>query len=112
MSSLSDAIKRGSSELAVLAVLDAQPLHGYEIARRIEHDTNGALRFSLASLYPLLYRMEKRGWTKAAWQTTATGVRRRCYTLTSAGRKQLTASRREWNVFFDAINRLGGLSRA
>ena len=112
MSSLSDAVKRGSGELAVLAVLDAQPLHGYEIARRIERDTNGALSFTLASLYPLLYRMEKRGWTKAAWQTTEAGVRRRCYSLTAAGRKQLAASRREWNVFFDAINRLGGLSRA
>src|SRR6186713_2930449 len=112
MATMNSSIKRGSAELAVLAVLEQQPLHGYEIARRIEQESDGALRFTLASLYPLLYRMEKRGWTKAAWQTTEAGVRRRCYSLTAAGRKQLAASRREWNVFFDAINRLGGLSRA
>ena len=112
MSALSDSIKRGSGELAVLAVLDGQPLHGYEIARRIADDTGGVLRFTLASLYPLLYRMEKRGWTRAAWETTGSGVRRRCYSLTPAGRKQLAATRREWSTFFRAIDQLGGLRRA
>ena len=112
MSALSDSIKRGSGELAVLAVLEGQPLHGYEIARRIEHGTDGVLRFTLASLYPLLYRMEKRGWTKAAWETTDAGVRRRCYSLTVTGRKQLASTRREWSTFFRAIDQLGGLNRA
>ena len=52
-------IKRGTAELAILSVLEAGDLHGYEIARRIEKETHGKLRFTLASLYPLLYRMEK-----------------------------------------------------
>src|SRR5437868_12420497 len=112
MASLSHSIKRGSAELAILLVLKDQPLHGYEIARRIEQDTGGVLHFTLASLYPLLYRMEKRGWTRAAWETTPGGVKRRCYSLTAAGAKQLKASRREWTVFFGALDRLGGFGRA
>jgi PadR family transcriptional regulator PadR len=112
LASLSHSIKRGSAELAILMVLKDQPLHGYEIARRIEQDTAGVLHFTLASLYPLLYRMEKRGWTRGAWETTSGGVKRRCYSLTAAGLKQLAASRREWSVFFRALDQLGGLSRA
>ena len=112
MSILNPSIKRGSAELAVLAVLEDGPLHGYEIARRIEADSDGVLRFTLASLYPLLYRMEKRGWTTAAWETTASGVKRRSYRLTASGRKQLAQTRREWNSFVHALTRIGGLSRA
>ena len=112
MATLNHAMKRGSAELAVLAVLEDGPLHGYEVARRIEQDTGGVLHFTLASLYPLLYRMEKRGWTRGAWETTPAGVKRRCYSLTAAGSKQLAASRQEWNTFFRALDRLGGLSRA
>lgn len=112
MSTLNPSIKRGSSELAVLAVLADGPLHGYEIARRIEADSEGVLQFTLASLYPLLYRMENRGWTTAAWETTSSGVKRRCYRLTAAGRKQLAQTRREWDTFFQALTRVGGLSRA
>jgi len=106
------SIKRGSAELAVLAVLENGPRHGYEIARQIEEGTDGVLRFTLASLYPLLYRMEKRGWTRAAWETTPSGVKRRCYRLTAAGSRQLAQSRREWKTFFRALDHLGGVSRA
>src|ERR1043166_1990567 len=112
MAALGHSVKRGNAELGILAVPKDRPLHGYEIARRIEQDTDGVLHFTLASLYPLLYRMEKRGWTKGAWETTPGGVKRRCYSLTATGLKQLAASRREWNVFFRALDRLGGLSRA
>ena len=109
---MNPSIKRGSAELAVLAVLEEGPLHGYEIARRIEADSEGILQFTLASLYPLLYRMEHRGWTTAAWETTTAGVKRRCYRLTASGRKQLAHTRREWDSFVRALTRVGGLSRA
>ena len=112
MSLMNPSIKRGSAELAVLAVLEGGPLHGYEIARQIGDASDGVLRFTLASLYPLLYRMEKRGWTTASWETTASGVKRRCYRLTPAGKKQLAQTRREWHLFFRALDRVGGLSRA
>src|SRR2546430_6672636 len=61
-------IKRGTAELAILSVLEEGPLHGYEMARRIEEQTKGALRFTLAALYPMLYRMEQRGWIRGAWE--------------------------------------------
>ena len=112
MVAITNSIKRGSAELAVLAVLKGQSLHGYEIARSIEQQTDGLLHFTLASLYPLLYRMEKRGWIKGAWETTTNGRKRRCYRLTTIGRKQLAPMRAEWRMFFKALNRLAGVSNA
>jgi transcriptional regulator len=112
MVALTNSIKRGSAELAVLAVLKEQPFHGYEIARRIEQQSGGLLHFTLASLYPLLYRMEKRRCIKGAWETTANGRKRRCYRLTPAGRKQLAPMLAEWRMFFKALNRLAGVSNA
>ena len=105
-------IKRGSAELALLGVLEAGPLHGYEIARRIEQHSGGALRFDLASLYPLLYRLEKRGWLRGAWETAPSGRRRRRYRLTPQGRKRLQPLRREWQEFFRALQMVAGVGRA
>ena len=82
---ISAKIKRGSAELAILTVLLEQPLHGYAIARRIEQQTRGALRFTLASLYPMLYALEKRGWVKGSWEASRAGRQRRHYRLTPAG---------------------------
>jgi PadR family transcriptional regulator PadR len=99
-------IKRGTAELAILSVLEDGALHGYEIARRIEQVTNGKLRFTLASLYPLLYRMEKRGWVRGEWQTAESGRRRRTYRLTAAGKKKIVPLRAEWSELFEALRRL------
>jgi PadR family transcriptional regulator, regulatory protein PadR len=99
-------IKRGSAELAILSVLVEHPLHGYEIARRIELRTLGALRFTLASIYPLLYRMESRGWVRAFWDEPPAGSARRYYRLTAAGRKKLAPLRKEWKELFRALGRL------
>src|SRR5437762_6808937 len=76
-------IKRGTAELAVLSVLEHGSLHGYEMARRIEQQTKGALRFTLAALYPMLYRMERHGWIRGAWETSNSGRRRRSEEHTS-----------------------------
>jgi len=103
---ISSNIKRGSSELAILSVLAERPLHGYEIARRIESRTHGALRFTLASVYPLLYRMESRGWVRSFWEETPAGSARRYYRLTAAGRKKLAPLRKEWKELFRALERL------
>ncbi|HKV24168.1 MAG TPA: PadR family transcriptional regulator [Candidatus Acidoferrum sp.] len=105
-------IKRGTAELAVLSVLEEGPLHGYELSRRIEQQTRGALRFTLASLYPLLYRLEKRGWIRGSWETGETGRRRRCYRLTLDGRKNLAPIRAEWNELFRALKNLAKVSHA
>jgi transcriptional regulator len=99
-------IKRGTAELAVLSILEAGPLHGYELAQRIEQQTKGALRFTLAALYPMLYRVEKRGWIRGVWETGSNGRRRRCYRLTPAGKKKLVPLRHEWSQLFEALRQL------
>ena len=105
-------IARGSAELAILALLAREPLYGFEIAKRIEEESGGALRFNLASLYPMLYELEKRGWIKGRWEPNRAGRDRRYYCLTPAGRKQLAPLRREWRSFFQALDRLAEVSRA
>jgi transcriptional regulator len=105
-------IKRGSAELAILAVLSGNPLHGYEISKQIARETGGALAFKLGSLYPMLYRLEKRGWVKGSWSGKASGRRRRYYRLTPAGRRQLVSLSEQWRSFFQALDRLVGVARA
>lgn len=105
-------IKRGSGKLAILALLDQEPLHGYEISKRIAQVTGGVLQFNLASLYPLLYRMEKRGWVKGKWEEAKSGRKRRYYHLTRNGKKQLAPLREEWGLFFQALHRIAGVAHA
>ena len=105
-------VKKGTAELAILSVLEDGRLHGYEMARRIEKQTKGTLSFTLAALYPMLYRMEKRGWIRGAWETGSNGRRRRCYRLTPAGKKKLAPLRTEWSELFAALRRLAGVSNA
>jgi len=105
-------IARGSAELAILTLLDGPPLYGFEIARRIEEKTGGALHFTLASLYPMLYDLEKRGLVTARWKANHAGRDRRYYSLTAAGKQHLAPLRREWRFFFQALDRLAGVSHA
>ncbi len=105
-------IARGSAELVILALLADQPLYGFEISRHIEEKTEGALHFTLASLYPMLYDLEKRGWIKGRWESNAAGRDRRYYGLTVAGKKELEPLRQEWKVFFRALDRLAGVTHA
>src|SRR5436305_10309346 len=99
---IGSGIKRGTAELAVLSVLQDAPLHGYELALRIEQQTNGALRFTLAALYLMLYRMEQQRWIRGTWETTANVRRRRCYRPTPAGKKNLSPLQRESEELFRA----------
>ena len=99
-------LKKGSAELLILALLDPRPRHGYEISQLIEQRSNGDLRFKVASLYPLLYRLERRGWIVGTWVEKAGQRRRRYYRLTRSGRKVLAEQRRGWQRFVAAINRI------
>lgn len=105
-------IARGSAELAILALLNKQPLYGFEIAKRIDEESDGALHFNLASLYPMLYELERRGWVKGRWEANLAGRDRRYYCLTAAGKKKLAPLRKEWSSFFQALNRLAGVDHA
>lgn len=112
MTGIDARIKRGSGKLAVLALLNQESLHGYEISKRIAQVTGGILQFNLASLYPLLYRMEKRGWVRGRWEEAKSGRKRRYYHLTRAGKKQLAPLREEWSSFFHALHRIAGVAHA
>ena len=109
---VSAKIARGSAELAILTLLDKQQLYGFEIAKRIEEDSGGALHFNLASLYPMLYTLEKRGWIAGRWESNRAGRDRRYYCLTGAGRKQIAPLRREWKSFFRGLDLLAEVNRA
>lgn len=105
-------LKKGSAELMVLAVIEDQPRHGYDIARRIDDKSDGMLRFHVASLYPMLYRMEKRGWIQGRWLERSGQRRRRYYRLTPAGRRVLAAQRREWQQLVSALDRVANIRLA
>jgi len=104
--------KKGSAELLILSLVEAMPRHGYEISKLIEQRSDGALCFHAASLYPLLYRMEKRGWIQGRWVEKGGRRRRRYYGLTAQGRKALEAQRKGWQTFAGAIGRITGLENA
>lgn len=104
--------KKGSRELLILSLLDDRARHGYEIGQLIELRSSGALRFNVASLYPLLYRLEKRGWLRGRWVEKSGQRRRRYYRLTSAGKKVLAAQRHSWREFVEAIGRISGIEYA
>ena len=99
-------LKKGSAELLVLSLTDVRARHGYEIAKLIETRSEGAVRFNVASLYPLLYRLEKRGWIRGTWIEKPGERRRRFYRLTPEGRRVLAAQRSGWRNFVAAIDRI------
>ena len=105
-------LKKGSAELLILSLVEGRPRHGYEIGQLIELRSRGALRFNVASLYPLLYRLEKRGWIRGRWVEKAGQRRRRYYRLTRAGKKILAAQRDGWRGFVEAVGRITGIEYA
>jgi PadR family transcriptional regulator, regulatory protein PadR len=105
-SELKTELKKGTAEVLILSLLEHQPRHGYEIAKLIEQRSGGILEFHVASLYPMLYRMERRGWIEGRWLEKAGQRRRRFYKLTSAGRRALPEQRKTWREFIRAVQRI------
>jgi PadR family transcriptional regulator PadR len=104
--------KKGTAELVVLALLELEPRHGYELAQLIEARSGGGLTFNFASLYATLYKLEERKWIQGRWVEKAGQRRRRYYRLTPQGRDVLTAQRKEWSQFFEMIRDLAGVRYA
>ncbi|HEX2340762.1 MAG TPA: helix-turn-helix transcriptional regulator [Vicinamibacterales bacterium] len=105
-------LKRSSASLLVLGLLDESPRHGYEIGKLIEVRSNGTIRYQMASLYPLLYRLEARGWIEGRWTVKAASRRRRQYRITAEGRRMLTDERTVWQQFVRALDRVVKLRHA
>jgi transcriptional regulator len=105
-------LKKGSAELLVLSLLETRQRHGYEISKLIDSRSNGAVRFRVASLYPLLYRLEDRGYIQGRWVEKTGQRRKRYYRLTPAGRKILGERRSGWAAFVEAIRRITATDNA
>jgi transcriptional regulator len=108
----SPELKKGSTEMLVLSLIESRPRHGYEIGKLIEERSGGRLKFALPTLYPTLLRLENRGWIKGRW-VEKVGERERCYyRLTPDGRRVLDEQRKTWMAYVAAVNDVIGTGRA
>jgi PadR family transcriptional regulator, regulatory protein PadR len=101
-------LKRGSAELLILSLLEARRRHGYELSKLIHTRSGGQLKFHIDSLYPLLYRLEERGWIKGIWVEKPGERRRRFYSVTPEGRRVLAQQKKTWDAFVEAVRRVTG----
>jgi len=106
------AAKKGSAELLILSSLEDGQLHGYDIAREISRRSGGLLTFHVASLYPLLYKLEDRALIAGRWVEKSGQRRRRYYRLTAEGRRVLAKQRDRWEAFVAALTKAAGLRPA
>ena len=106
------AARKGSAELLILACLESGDLHGYDLSRQIAARSEGLLTFRATSLYPLLYKLEDRGWIEGRWRQAQGQRRRRVYRLTPDGRRVLARQRTRWAAFVRALTRVAGLRHA
>jgi transcriptional regulator len=95
---------QGTLDLLILRTLEAEPKHGWAIAKRIEQISDDVLKVQQGSLYPALYRLEREGWITAAWAETETGRTAKVYSLTRAGRAQLKRELESWERLSGAVN--------
>jgi transcriptional regulator len=105
-------MQKGSAEMILLALLEERARHGYELAKLIEAQSDNELQFHVASLYPMLYRLERKKLVEGKWVEKSGERRRRFYKLTPAGRKALAAHRESWRTFVAALNRVTGFNHA
>ena len=103
-----NALLHGALDALILKTLTRGPSHGYAIARFIEDTTGDAVLLEDGSLYPALYRLERRGWVAAEWGTSELGRRAKLYRLTDAGRRQLAAEVATWRRFAAGVSKLLG----
>jgi PadR family transcriptional regulator PadR len=108
----SPELKKGSVEFLILSLLDVEARHGYELGKLIESRSRGRLTFQVSSLYPVLYRMEDRGWVKGRWVEKDGQRSRKYYRITSGGEKALAAKRKVWLAFTESVNQVVGIAGA
>jgi len=102
-------VLRGHLETLILAALEAAPAHGFEVMKRLDDEGRGALALREGTIYPILYRLEKDGCLRAAWDTdtsTSRGPRRRIYHLTRKGKGELARRRAAWKHFVSTVGRM------
>jgi transcriptional regulator len=96
-------IPQGTLDMLILQIVSLEPVHGYGIALRLEQISRSVVQVNQGSLYPALHRLEQRGWLKAKWKQSETGREAKFYSLTAAGRLQLTEERNSWARLTGAV---------
>lgn len=109
---LTTELKKGTTPLLILSLLEVEPRHGYQLSKLITSKSRGVVQVHAASLYPLLYALEKKKWIEGRWVEKVGQRRRRYYELTGAGRRQLDAQRRSWAEFVRAVSQVAGVEYA
>jgi PadR family transcriptional regulator PadR len=107
----SPELKKGSIELLILGLLEVEDHHGYRLGKLIESRSGGKLQFNISSLYPVLCRMENRGWITGRWVEKSGQKRKKYYRLTREGAGALAAQQRNWLAFAESVNRVLGLNQ-
>lgn len=97
-------LMKGTLDLLILKALVFGPRHGYGIARWLEESSRDLLRIEEGSLYPALYRMEKRGWIRSEWGLSDSNRKAKYYRLTTRGKEQLEAQATGWERFVEAMS--------
>jgi transcriptional regulator len=105
-------LKRGSAEMLILSLVEERPRHGYEILKLLEERSGGVLKFHIGSVYPILFRLDRRGWIRGEWQTEKGSRRRREYRITASGRAVLKNQRGVWRDLVAAIDRVARTGHA
>ncbi|MFG0306070.1 MAG: PadR family transcriptional regulator [Phycisphaerales bacterium JB040] len=105
-------LMRGAGPTAVLKLLSARPMYGYELVEALDRSTQGVLAMGQSTLYPLLYNLEAKGLIQPEWRTADSGRERKYYALTGKGQKQLDKDAAQWSAAASAMQALGVLSLA
>lgn len=105
-------LMRGAGPTAVLQLLSAKEMYGYELVDALSKRSNGVLAMGQSTLYPLLYNLESKGLIKATWRTSDSGRERKYYRLTPKGTKRLASETESWNKLADALASMGILKGA
>jgi PadR family transcriptional regulator, regulatory protein PadR len=96
-------IPQGTLDMLILQIVSLEPSHGYGIAQRLEQISRSVVQVNQGSLYPALHRLELKGWLRAEWKQSETGREAKFYSLTAAGRKQLSAEKDSWSRLVGAV---------
>lgn len=102
---------KGTTDTSILAVLAETPCHGYELVERLRRHSEGVFELGEGTVYPLLYKLEAKGWIEGKWDT-GSGRRRRVYRITPRGRRQLAQRRKQWNELVRGMTLLLGAAHA
>ncbi len=104
--SLRDQMRKGSTDLVLLALLADQPMYGYQINQELERQSGGYFDMKEGLLYPALHRLQKEGFLTSQWQKAETGRRRKYYAITPAGRDYLAEQSAEWRTFMQKLEEI------